>query len=37
MSKVEIVLSDEDDRDILLSGLEICIDHLLGVGDSNND
>ena len=37
VSKVEIVLSDEDDRDILLSGLEVCIDHLLGVGDSNND
>ena len=37
VSKVEIVLSDEDDRNILLSGLEVCMDHLLGVGDSNND
>jgi len=37
VSKVEIVLSDEDDRDILLSGLEVCIDHLVGVDDSNHD
>ena len=29
--EVEIVLSDEDDRDILLGGLEACIDHLVKV------
>ena len=34
---VEIVLSDEDDRDILLGGLEACIDHLVKVDESNNE
>jgi len=36
-SEVEIVLSDEDDRNILLGGLKACIDHLVGVDASNED
>eukprot|EP00563_Minutocellus_polymorphus_P007697 CAMPEP_0181021166 /NCGR_PEP_ID=MMETSP1070-20121207/838_1 /TAXON_ID=265543 /ORGANISM="Minutocellus polymorphus, Strain NH13" /LENGTH=343 /DNA_ID=CAMNT_0023098027 /DNA_START=135 /DNA_END=1166 /DNA_ORIENTATION=+ len=36
-SEVEIVLSDEDDRNILLGGLEACIDHFVGVDASNED
>ena len=35
--EVEIVLSDEDDRDILLGGLEACIDHLVKVDESNKE
>ena len=35
--EVEIVLSDEDDRDILLSGLEACIDHLVGLDAINKE
>ena len=34
--EVEIVLSDEDDRNILLSGLEACIEQLEGVKENDN-
>ena len=35
--EVEIVLSDEDDRDILLGGLEACIDHVVGEDESSKE
>ena len=35
--EIEIVLSDEDDRDILLGGLEACIDHILGADGGNKE